>query len=283
MATFYNQATLSFNGRLTNSNITEGELIDSLSANKTAISSTYGADSRVVYVINILNSGTTAINGLTVTDNLGEYTVGGTDVFPLEYIDGTIRLFVNGTLQAAPTVNAGPPLVISGINIPAGANASILYEARTNEFAPLGAGATITNTATIGGECIPEITVSATVSAESETRLSIAKAICPEVITDNGELTYTFIIQNTGSTPAVATDDVIVTDTFNPILNPISVTYNGATWTEGVNYTYSETTGEFATLPGQITVPAATYTQDPESGIITETPGFAIITVTGTV
>ena len=76
---------------------------------------------------------------------------------------------------------------------------------------------------------------------------------------------------------------MIVTDTFNPILNPISVTYNGATWTEGVNYTYSETTGEFATLPGQITVPAATYTQDPESGIITETPGFAIITVTGTV
>lgn len=283
MATFYNQATLSFNGRLTNSNITEGELIDSISATKTAISSTYGADSRVVYVINILNSGTTAINGLTVTDNLGEYTVGGTNVFPLEYIDGSIRFFVNGALQAAPTVNAGPPLVISGINIPAGANASIIYEARTNEFAPLGAGATITNTATVGGECIPEITVSATVSAENDTRLSIAKAICPEVITDNGELTYTFIIQNTGSAPAVATDDVIVTDTFNPILNPISVTYNGTPWTEGVNYTYSETTGEFATLPGQITVPAATYTQDSETGIITETPGVAIITVTGTV
>ena len=283
MATFYNQATLSFNGRLTNSNVTTGEILDTLGATKTAISETYGANDSVVYVINILNSGTTALTGLTVTDDLGAYTLGTNTLYPLDYVDGSVRYFVNGTLETAPAVNPGHPLVISGINIPAGANASIIYEAQTNEFAPFEAGAIITNTATVTGNGIEPITVSATVTAANDTTLTIAKAISPAVITDNGELTYTFIIQNTGNAPANATDDVIVTDTFNPIINPISVTYNGTPWTEGANYTYSETTGEFATLPGQISIPAATYTQDPATGVITVTPGVAVITVTGTI
>jgi uncharacterized repeat protein (TIGR01451 family) len=283
MATFYNQATLSFNGRLTNSNVTTGEILDTLSATKTAISETYGANDRVVYVINILNSGTSALTALTVTDDLGAYTLGANTLYPLDYVDGSVRYFVNGALETAPAVNPGPPLVISGINIPAGANASIIYEAQTNEFAPFESGATITNTATVTGNGTEPITVSATVTAANDTTLTIAKAICPAIVTDNGELTYTFIIQNTGNTPANATDDVIITDTFNPIINPISVTYNGAAWAEGKNYTYSETTGEFATLPGQISVPAATSVQDPATGVITVTPGVAVITVTGTV
>lgn len=283
MATFYNQATLSFNGRLTNSNITTGEILEATSVTKTAISSTYGANDGVVYVVNIVNSGAAAITGVSVTDDLGAYTVGGNTVYPLEYVEGSLRYFINGSPTAAPTVTVGPPLTISGITIPAGANASILYEARTNEFTPLAQGSTVTNTATVSGNGIEPITAEATVFANEDTLLSIAKAISPAVITDNGELTYTFVIQNMGNTPAVATDNVLVTDTFNPILNSISVTYNGAAWSEGANYTYSETTGEFATLPGQITVPAATYTQDAETGVITVTPGVTVITVTGTV
>ena len=283
MATFYNQATLSFNGRLTNSNITTGEILEAISVTKTAISSTYGANDGVVYVVNIVNSGAAAITGVSVTDDLGAYTAGGNTVYPLEYVEGSLRYFINGSPTAAPTVTVGPPLTISGITIPAGANASILYEARTNEFTPLMQGSTVTNTATVSGNGIEPITAEATVFANEDTLLSIAKAISPAVITDNGELTYTFVIQNMGNSPAVATDNVLVTDTFNPILNSISVTYNGAGWSEGANYTYSETTGEFATLPGQITVPASTYTQDAETGVITVTPGVTVITVTGTV
>ena len=283
MATFYNQATLSFNGRLTNSNITTGEILEATSVTKTAISSTYGANDGVVYVVNIVNSGAAAITGVSVTDDLGAYTVGGNTVYPLEYVEGSLRYFINGSPTAAPTVTVGPPLTISGITIPAGANASILYEARTNEFTPLAQGSTITNTATVSGNGIEPITAEATVFANEDTLLSIAKAISPAVITDNGELTYTFVIQNMGNTAAVATDDVILADNFNPILSNISVTYNGSAWTEGTNYSYSETTGEFTSLPGQITVPAATYTQDPETGAITVTPGVTVITVTGTV
>lgn len=107
--------------------------------------------------------------------------------------------------------------------------------------------------------------------------------MCPTTITENGRLTYTFVIQNSGNTAAVAADNVIVTDTFNPILKNISVTFNGNAWTEQTNYTYSETTGEFATVAGQVTVPAATYTQDAASGEWIVEPGVSVITITGTV
>ena len=54
-------------------------------------------------------------------------------------------------------------------------------------------------------------------------------------------------------------------------------------WAEPANYTYNETNGSFATVAGQITVPAATFTQDAVTGIITTTPGTATVTVTGTI
>ncbi|MBR5453517.1 MAG: hypothetical protein IKV54_05490, partial [Clostridia bacterium] len=61
------------------------------------------------------------------------------------------------------------------------------------------------------------------------------------------------------------------------------VTFEGAAWTQGIQYNYSEATGLFTTVPGQILVPAATYTQDPVTGAYTLTPGIATLTVTGTI
>ena len=90
-------------------------------------------------------------------------------------------------------------------------------------------------------------------------------------------------MQNTGNLPANATDDLVVSDTFNPILTGITVTLNGTPLVAGTDYTYDETTGVFTTTAGVISVPAATYTTDPTTGIITTTPGFATITVTGTI
>ena len=54
-------------------------------------------------------------------------------------------------------------------------------------------------------------------------------------------------------------------------------------WTEGVEYNYNEATGLFSTVPTHITVPAATYTQDPVTGAYSITPGIATLVVTGTI
>ena len=113
--------------------------------------------------------------------------------------------------------------------------------------------------------------------------LSITKTITPAQVSDNGTVTYTFLIQNSGNEALVATDDAAVTDTFDPVLTGITVTLNGTALAQGTGYTYDETTGAFSTVPGVITVPAATYTQDPVTGIYTGTPGLATLTVTGTI
>ena len=283
MAIFTNFATLSYNGGITNSNTVTGEILETVTATKTAVVDEYSSQDNVTYVVTLVNSGGVAVNGLTVTDDLGGYAFGTGTVYPLNYTDGSIKYYVNGVLQAAPAVTAGPPLVISGINIPAGGNVILVYEAAVTGFAPLDAGAEITNTVTVtGGGLVTPVTATETIGAQETADLTVSKALSPSVVAENGQITYTFVIANTGNTEAVATDDVVLTDTFDPILDPITVTYNGTVWTEGVNYTYDETTGAFATLPGQITVPAATYTQNPD-GTWTVTPGIATLTVTGTV
>ena len=283
MATFTNQATLRYNGNVVNSNITTGELVEVLSATKIAVIDEYTQGSEITYVIQIVNSGNIAFTGLTVTDNLGEYPFGAGTLVPLDYVTGSVQYYVNGILQPAPAVAAGPPLVISGINVPANGVATVIYVARTNQYAPLGIGDIVTNTAVIAGDGVTPITVTETVSPESGARLSITKSICPATVTENGTLTYTFTIVNTGNTAAVATDNVTVTDTFNPILSNLVVALDGTTWSTPANYTYNGTTGEFATVPGQITVPAATYTQDATTGEWIIEPGVAVLTVSGTV
>lgn len=285
MATFFNQATLTYDGNVLNSNTTEAELLSGLSLTKTAVTGTYEAGGNVVYAVTVSNMGSTAYNALTITDDLGAYTnEGGTTVVPLTYVDGSILYYLDGVPQTAPTVTSVGNLEISGINIPAGSTATFIYESNANEFAPIAAGSTITNTAsTNGGVGTGIISDTATITVNAEPVLTIAKAVCPAVVTDNGELTYTIIVQNLGNTPIEATDSVIISDTFNPVLSGITVTLNGTPLAEGTGYTYNETTGEFATTDGTVTVPAATYTTNPTTGAITTTPGVAILTVTGTV
>ena len=283
MALFTNQATLSYNNTVTTSNVTTGELLEVLSITKTAASDTYAPQDTVTYVVSITNTGTAPFTGLTVTDNLGGYTFDAGTVYPLTYVDGSVLYYINGALQAAPTVVPGAPLVFSGISVPAGGNALLVYEATANQYAPPTAGSNITNEATVsGGGLATPVSDTATVSAESGPQLTISKSLSPLTVSENGQLTYTFVIQNTGNTAAVATDNAAITDTFNPALSGITVTFNGAVWAEGTDYTYDEATGLFATVPGQITVPAATYTQN-SSGVWVVTPGTSTLTVTGTV
>ena len=282
MATFYNQASLTFGGAVTNSNITEGEILSALTLTKTAASSDYGAGDGITYVISIVNAGLSSYDNVTLVDNLGRFTVGALEITPLTYIDGSLLYYIDGALQAPPAVTAGETLEISGINIPAGSNATIIYEARANSTAPLDREASITNTVqSVGGSC--ELSGTATVPTRDEPILSIAKSVCPATVNCAGEVTYTIIIQNSGNTEVVATDDLIVNDVFTPILNNISVTLDGTALTEGVGYSYNAETGEFATLPGAITVPAATFTRDAITGVIATTPGVAVLTISGTV
>ena len=284
MAIFSNQATLTYNGSSTNSNIAYGEILDVLSATKTVIEGSYTPGETITYVVALRNTAGTALTALTVTDDLGGYTFNGTTVYPLTYEAGSAALFVDGVPQAAPAVTAGPPLVFSGITVPAGSDAVIVYQARVNSFADPSADGSIVNTVTVTGAGLSTpVTATETVTGSTAPALTITKSINPVQVVDNDRVTYTFVIQNSGNQAVIATDDAIITDVFDPVLTALTVSFNGAAWTEGTQYTYSEATGLFTTLPGQITVPAATYTQDPTTGAYSVTPGIATLVVTGTI
>lgn len=287
MATFYNQATLSYRNNTVNSNTVSGELVAVLSATKHSLESNYSTDDEITYVINITNAGTTAFSGLTLTDNLGSYTTQTTPALtlvPLTYVDDSLQYYVNGVLQTLPVITSKNPLTISGISVPAGGNASLLYKANVNSYAPPATGSTITNTVTITGSGVSsDLTAQNTINVSTSPKLAIYKSICPNVVSENGTVNYTFNILNYGNTEATALDNIIVTDTFNPILTNLSVKYNNTVWAPTTNYTYVATTGEFETVAGQITVPAATFTQDAATGEYTITPGVSTLTVTGTV
>lgn len=284
MAIFYNQATLIYGTTRTASNVTTGEFSCGLTVSKVAASTDYTAGSNIVYVVTLGNAQANAVSNVTLTDNLGLFTPEGSTspLVPLDYVDGSLLFYLNGVLQPTPTVTAGTALFITDIDIPASSTATFVYEVRANEFAPLAEGSSITNTVTATGGGITEaLTDSATVPARTAAALTIAKAVCPGQICENGTIGYTFIIQNSGN--AEAGETVVLSDTFNPAFSSITVTLDGEILTEGTDYTYDSATGEFSTLPGVITVPAATYTTDAATGVISATPGTAVVNVIGTI
>ena len=277
MAQFTNQAHMShchFVRRL---------ILPLLSASKTAVRSTYGQNDSVTYVVSIVNAGTVPVTGLTLSDNLGAYTFGTGSLTPLTYVEGTVKYYVNGTLQTAPAVTETPVFTITGITVPAGGNATIIYEAMVNRYAPLDAGSSITNNANISGGGITPVTVDEIVRAQTAPLLTITKSISPVPVTENGTITYTFLIQNGGSADADAASGVTVSDNFDPVLTNLTATYNGTPLVAGTDYTYNETSGEFMTTAGRITVPAAAFTQDATTGIWAINPGVGTLVVTGTI
>ena len=95
MASFTNMATLSYNGSQINSNVVTGELRDALTITKTAVSGGYRPGDTVTYVVTLSNTGTAALTGLTLTDDLG----GSTAAALVE--DHKIRTFLKKKLYSA--------------------------------------------------------------------------------------------------------------------------------------------------------------------------------------
>ncbi len=283
MATFFNRATLTYGTNSITSNTVSGEILQTLTATKTASNDSYALGDVITYAVALVNSGATNLTGLTLTDDLGEFSISeNLSVTPLDYVLGSLLYYVDGVLQPTPPIITASPLSFSGISIPAGGDAVIIYNAVPNEFAPLTAGSEITNTVTVSGNsALGDITAEETISVANAPLLSILKSLSPETVTENGTVTYTLLIENRGNAPV--TSDLIVSDVFDPILENITVTYNGSVWSEGVNYTYDEATGVFSSLPGAITLPAATYVTNPTTGIVSVIPGSAVIRVTGTI
>ena len=279
---FTNQAQLSFQNTVISSNVVVGEITEVLSVTKTAVQNQYTPGGHVTYVVNLLNSGTSALTNLTLTDDLGSFTDETGTYVPLSYVEDTLLVFINGVQQSAPTVAETDPLTVTGLTVPAGGETTIVYETDVNGYAMPTAGSAITNTATLTGGGIYPTVASAVIDAAGGPMLSIEKSVAPIPVVENGTITYTFLIRNAGNTEATDADNLSITDTFDPTLSDLTVSCNGTAWTAGDEYTYDESSGLFTTTPGKITVPAASFTREADGCWVT-TPGVATVTVSGTI
>lgn len=285
--TISNQATLQYTYGATTetvtSNIATTVMQEPLSVAKSTLESAYRADSELTYLINLTNNSQTVLTNVTVTDNLGTYALSPTQSATPLYYNDPAQLYIDGVFSASLTPTPGIRSITFRIpSIPAGANALILYKADVNTQAQLALGSEITNTVSVTatGQTEP-VTATHTIDADVYADVRVVKAMSPNPVTDGGQLTYTFTVYNYGNAAAT---DIVLSDAFSPAPSQISVSLNGAV-IDPSNYSYS---GGTLTLPTagaalSLTVPAATFRQNPATGVVSVSPGTATIIVTGTI
>ena len=287
MPSIENFATVSYtSGGITEtkvSNIAEISVESAVGFTKTSLGNTYRENAIITYILTVTNSSGSAISGSTITDNLGTYTFGAGELTPLDYVSPAVLLINGQDVSAQLTVDdtTQGSLIFTLPTIPAGATANIIYKTQTNSYAPLATNSTITNTSTFesNSECA-DTSASAVVSVANAANISIIKQMCPNPVVCGDTITYTIKIYNYGNTAA---ENVVLTDDFNPAPANITVSRDGILLV-GSDYSYVNGT---LTVPAEggtpITIPPATFTQDPTTGIISITPSVVEYTITGTI
>jgi len=284
MPIIQNQASLSYSFGDTSatvlSNIATATLEQAITAAKTSLETTYRAGDTLTFILSVTNSSASTLTNVTLTDNLGAYTVGSTSVTPYTFTPDAL-LFIGGVDSGVITPAVGPDSITFTIpSLPGNTGALIVYQVTVNDLAPLSPTSTITNTAVIRADGLTDsVTASRTVTAGEYADVAIVKNMSPSTIVDGGQITYSFEITNSGN---AAAENVVLRDAFDPAPTAITVRVNGQILDPSA-YSYA---GGVLTIPNAtgdaLRLPAAEITQDPLTGVVTVTPSSLLITVTGT-
>lgn len=279
-----NQAQVNFSyGSQTGSaasNIATTTLQDPFTVSKNSLETTYRQGQQITYILAMNNSGAAALTNVVIVDNLGTQSFGSINVTPLDYT-GPARLYINGVFVSTLTPVVGADTVTFTIAaLPAQSNAMIIYAATVNSFAGLAPGSQITNQSTWTATGLTErATASNVIAVDAYADVRITKAMSPNPVITGSRLTYSFIMYNYGNTPAA---NAVLTDTFTPPPSSIAVQVNG-TAIPATEFTFLAGT---LTLPSSgsafvLSIPAATFTRNPSTGIVTVSPGTTTVEVTG--
>ncbi|MBE6545824.1 MAG: DUF11 domain-containing protein [Ruminococcaceae bacterium] len=265
------------------SNLAEVTLESSVSLTKQSLGTTYEDGSLLTYILTVQNTSGAPLTNVRIEDDLGTFAFGSAELTPLTY-GGNALLLINGQDATAQlTVDTAAPgsLIFIVPTLAAGAVANIVYNAQVNEYAPLEENASVVNTATLSAdaECAAG-SASATVTAENGANVSVFKQMSPNPVVCGDTLTYTIRVYNYGNTAA---ENVRLSDAFDPAPANITVLRNGVA-VPATEYTYE---AGVLTVPADTsdgdTVPAATFTRDSNTGVVSVVPGMVEYTVIGTI
>ena len=287
MATIENFATVSYtSGGISEtkvSNLAEIGLESAISFTKSTLGETYGEDDVITYILSMTNTSASTITSVSITDDLGTFIFGTLELSPLTYTAPALLLIDGQDVSTQLTVDTSTAgsLVFNFPTLPAGATANIVYRAAVNEYAPLDVDASVTNTATLTSDSdCADGTATATITAVSAANVSVFKQMSPNPVICGDTVTYTIRIYNYGN---IAAENVVLTDTFNPAPENITVSRDGVLLI-GTDYTYVNGTLTVpSTAQSPVTVPAATFIRDVTTGIVNVTPGMIEYTITGTI
>ena len=283
MPTIENFATVRYTSggvpATTVSNIAQIDLASSVTFDKRTVGSTYSEGDLVTYIMTISNTSSNPLNTVSITDDLGTFTSQTGEITPLTFVGPAILLVDGQDVSANLTTDSTQTsqVVFSIPALAAGATANIVYTARVNEFAPLELDSTIVNNATLttDSDCA-DGNASATVTVAPEADVSIFKQMSPNPVVCGDTVTYTIRLYNYGNIDA---ENVQLIDVFDPIPTNITVSRNGVLL-DGTAYLYENGT---LTVPATATdtIPAATFTRDAATGIVSVTPGMVEYVITG--
>ena len=287
MAIIENFATINYTSdgisETVTSNVAEVGLNSAITLTKYVLGDTYSEDSVLTYMLSITNTSSSAITGISIADNLGTFASGTLELTPLNYTAPALLLIdgIDNSTQLTINDTESNEVVFSFPSLPSGSTANIVYRATVNEYAPLAIDSEITNIAVLTSESdCAEGTASVTVTVERSANVSVFKQMSPNPVICGDTVTYTIRIYNYGNIPA---ENVQLIDNFDPAPTNITVSLNG-TLLPGNEYSYVN--GTLTTPVGTgtpVTVPAATFTADPNTGVVTVIPGIAEYVITGTI
>lgn len=235
------------------SNITTTSILSatSISIVKYPLGNTFIQGDNTSFIVRIENTGSTVIDNVALTDNLGLITSETTPIRLMDYVEGTASFSLNNSQWSEIVPTQDEPLTFAIGTLQAGDVYEIAYTARVIS----GTGVNeITNTATVSGN-FGELQVSefatSTLTEASYARLNIVKSQTSENAILGEDFSYTITLQNTGNLEAtdVNLQDVLP-DEFT--LESVEMTQNGTTTTlDSTDYTYENDT---------LTIPSATST-----------------------
>ena len=234
----------------TDSNITVTELLSgtSLSIVKFPVGSSYISGDIHSFVIRVTNTGTTPVNDVIITDNLGQFSEGGETFNSMEYVDGTASYSLNNSLFLPYDVLNDNPLTIVVGTLDVGDVYELVYSARTPSMS---SQSEITNISQVTGSYLNDTvveTATATITPLSYANVEVVKTQTTPNAVLQEDFSYTLTLNNTGNLEA---NNVIVTDNLPSEFSLESVTLSS----QGVTRTLDSS--EYSYENNLLTVPAS--------------------------